>query len=325
MHAINLFLNPTIIAILSVFLAVLWMLRDQQDKTRIHLVFALILNLFYGALLNTLMGREGSIFPWKYDHVLFHMDVALGIQAASIAPFLLDFLRAPLWIIYQSMVPMMIVWFLVTRYRCNRGSIILAYVAELVSGPLMYTIVPACGPIYAFGKQWLHPPAVPADAIRLTGLPNAFPSLHVGTAFVFVLFAPGRFWKVVALLFLTGTCLATLSTGEHYVIDLIPGLAFGVFAASVGMQNYRRAAFFLSIVLAWSLAVRFAFSILIAYPIITRSLAAVTVASAAFALWKSWAAPPVPVVGSASRVSALEAGVSSTAVSNVPAQCASLE
>jgi hypothetical protein len=115
-----------------------------------------------------------------------------------------------------------------------------------------------------------------------------------------VLFAPGKFWKSVAVLFLAGTCLATLSTGEHYVIDLIPGLAFGVFAASVGMLNYRRAAFFLCIVLAWSLAVRFGFSILITHPIITRLLAAVTVTLAAFALWKIWAAPrasfdePVP-------------------------------
>jgi hypothetical protein len=312
MHIISILLNPAMIAILSVFLSVIWMLRDQKDKTRPQLVFALVINLFYGVLLNLFMGREGSLFPWKYDHVLSHMDASLGIRAASIAPALQGLLRVPLWIIYQSMVPMMIVWFLVTRRRCNRGSIIMAYVAELISGPLIYTIVPACGPIYAFGKQWLHPPSVPADAMRLTGLPNAFPSLHLGTAFVLVLFAPGRFWKSVALLFLAGTCLATLSTGEHYVIDLIPGLAFGTFAAAVGMQNYRRAAFFLTIVLAWSLAVRFGFPVLIAHSIITRLFASVTVALAAFAMWKTWtevvAAAVEPAPLAETREPALVAG-----------------
>jgi hypothetical protein len=35
MRAINLFLNPAMIAILSLFLSVIWMLRDQKDKTRL--------------------------------------------------------------------------------------------------------------------------------------------------------------------------------------------------------------------------------------------------------------------------------------------------
>jgi PAP2 superfamily len=288
MRVINIIFHPAIIAIMALFLSVIWMLRDQKDKTRVHLVFALVLNLFYGVLLNILMGHEGSLFPLKFDRVLLHIDQTIGIPAPLIASHLQGALRIPLWIIYQLMVPMMIVWFLITRYRRSSGSIILAYVAELVSGPLIYAIVPACGPIYAFGKEWLHPPAVPADAIPLAGIPNAFPSLHVGTAFLFVLFAPGKFWKAVALLFLAGTCFATLSTGEHYVIDLVPGLAFGAFAASVGIKKTRRAAGYLALVLAWSLVVRFAYSFLIAHPIVTRSFALATVALVALALVQQW-------------------------------------
>ena len=227
MRAIDILINPSTIAIIALLLSVIWMLRDEKDRARIELVFALVLNLFYGVLLNLFMGREGAIFPWKFDHVLLRLDASLGIQAACIARPLQGFLHIPLWLVYQAMVPMMIAWFLLTRYRRSPGSIILAYVAELVSGPLLYMIVPACGPIYAFGKQWLQPPAVAPEAVRLAGMPNAFPSLHIGTALVFLMFAPGKIWKAVALLFLAATCLATLSTGEHYVIDLIPGLAFG--------------------------------------------------------------------------------------------------
>ena len=198
------------------------------------------------------------------------------------------FWRVPLWIIYQMMVPMMITWFLVTRYRDLRASVVLAYVAELVAGPPLYAIFPACGPVYAFGQEWLHPPAVQTDAIRLTGMPNAFPSLHVGTAFLFLLYAPGKLWKAVALAFFASTCLATLSTGEHYVIDLIPGLAFGAFAAGVGSNDLKQTMLFLGTVLAWSLAMRFESFILIAHPFVTWSFVAVTVALAGWAVWKQW-------------------------------------
>ncbi len=291
MRLIQIIFDSPILGILALFLAVVWMLRDQKDKTRPLLVFALVLNLFYGFLLTIVMGREGALFPWKYDYVLFRMDQALGIPAASIARPLQSFGHVPLGIVYQLMLPMMIFWYFAARGRGFRGSVVMAYAAELAVGPLLYAIVPALGPIYAFGVRWLHPPAVQATAIRLTGLPNAFPSLHLGTALVFVFFAPTKLWKAVALVFLAATCLATLSTGEHFVIDLIPGLAFGVFAARAGMWDFRRALFYLGIALAWSLAVRFEFPFLILHPFVTRSFAVITVALAALAVWKQWSVP----------------------------------
>jgi hypothetical protein len=269
--------NPALVATLALFLSAIWMVRDPKDRTRPILVFALVLNLFYGVLFNIFMERADSLFPWKYDHALFRMDEALGLHAAWIAGPLQGTLRVPLWVVYQSMIPMMICWLLVTRYCNHRGSVVPAYAAELAAGPVLYMLLPACGPIYAFGTEWLHPPAVSAAAIRLNGVPNAFPSLHVGTAFVFVLFAPGRLWRGVALIFLAATCMATLSTGEHYVIDLIPGLAFGTFAASVGLSRYRRALAFLGIACCWSLAVRLESDFLIAYPLVTRFCAAITI------------------------------------------------
>lgn len=288
MRILNILLSPPILGILALFLSAIWMLRDTKDRTRPLLVFALVINLFYGFLLTTFMSKEGGLFPWKFDDVLLCVDRSLGIPAASIARELQGFMRVPLWIVYQLMVPMMIVWFLVTRYRNQRSSVVLAYVAELVTGPLLYALFPACGPLYAFGKQWLNPPAVQPVAIRLAGMPNAFPSLHVGTAFLLLLFAPGRFWKAVAIAFFALTCLATLSTGEHYVIDLVPGLAFGAFAAAVGAKNRTQSALFLSVCLAWSLMMRFASSTLISCPAATRVFAALTIALAIYAILTHW-------------------------------------
>ncbi len=292
MRVLDVLLHPAFMAITALFLSIIWMLRDEKDKTRVGLVFALLTNLFYGVLCTLFMRGEGSAFPWKYDHVLARLDVALGVEATVIAQALARIPHNSLWIVYDAMVPMMIVWYLVARYRRFPGSIILAYVAELVAGPLLYAIVPACGPVYAFGKQWLHPPLFAPVAVRLTGMPNAFPSLHFGTAFLFVMFAPGKIWKAVALLFFAATGLATLSTGEHYVIDLIPGLAFGMFASAVGMRNYRRAACFFALSLAWSLVVRFGYTMLLAHPILLRSFAIVTLVAVAVALVRQWTAEP---------------------------------
>ena len=291
MHLLALLLNPAILGLLALALSVIWMLRDESDKTRPMLVFALTLNLVFGFLLTVFMGKEGSLLPWKFDHILFQIDGSLGISTASIARRLQGFMRVPLALIYQMMVPMMICWFLVSRYRNLRGSVVMAYAAELVAGPILYAILPACGPKYAFGAQWLHPPNVQANAMRLAAMPNAFPSLHLGTAFVFVLFAPGRLWRGVSLAFLAGTAAATLSTGEHYVIDLIPGLVFGCFAASVGYQKVWSALLYLGVLLFWSGTVRFEYPLLIAHPALLRSLAALTIALAIVAVINAWRVP----------------------------------
>ena len=288
MHVLAFLLQPAIVALAALFLSVVWMLMDDKDRTRPLLVFALTINVFFGFFLNVLMGKEGGMLPFKFDCVLVAMDQSLGITAAAIAPALQGFWRIPLIVVYQLMVPMMIGWFLVTRRRLPRGSVVLAYVAELVAGPVMYTILPACGPVYLFHAQWLHPPQVAPTLVKLMGLPNAFPSLHVATATVFVLMAPGKLWRSVAVLFFAGTFFATIATGEHYVIDLVAGLAFGCFAASVGYRQYKKAALYFGVVLAWSLAVRFGYTLFIAEPVVLRLLAGLTVAMAGFAVTQEW-------------------------------------
>jgi hypothetical protein len=297
MRLVVLLLNPAIIGLVALFLSVLWMLRNERDKTRPVLVIALVLNLIYGWLLTVVLGGADSLLPWKYDYYLLRIDQSLGLSAASMALPFQGAWRIPLIVVYQLMVPMMIFWYLRTRKWNGQGSVVLAYVAEMVVGPIMYAILPACGPIYAFGATWLHHPILPAQAIRFSGMPNAFPSLHVATAMVFVLFARGRWWRAISIAFLAGTALATLTTGEHYAIDLIPGLAFGCFAASFGRRRMRTASLYLAIVLLWSLAIRFESALLIASPALVRLFAAITVALAMEAVRKEWRPPISMAIG----------------------------
>lgn len=291
---LNLLLNPSILALAALVLAIVWMLRDETDKSRPLLVMALVVNLFYGWILIFAMGRENSIVPWKYDHVLLHLDDVLGLSGISIATALQGAWRIPLIVVYQLMVPMMIAWFVVVRRPDRQRKLIAAYIVEMILGPALYAIVPACGPVYAFRAAWLHPPAVAPTTIRLSGMPNAFPSLHVGTAFILLLVARGRWPRIIAVLFLAATILATLGTGEHYAIDLVAGFAFGAFAVSVGSRAWKRAALLFALVITWSLTVRFGFHALLDHPAALRAFALLTVGAAALVLAMEWQSPAQP-------------------------------
>jgi hypothetical protein len=295
MKLLAILLNPGTLALLAVLVAMVWMLRDQKDKSRPIVVIALVINMLYPWLFTLVLGGAEGLLPWKYDHMLFRLDASLGVSAAAIALPLQGLLKIPLRVVYHIIVPVMILWLVVIRSRKGRGYFVMAYVAEMIAGPLIYAIFPACGPIYAFGAQWLHPPAVQPNVIWLIGIMNAFPSLHIATALILVLFAPGRWWRGVSLAFLAATALATISTGEHYVIDLIPGLAFGCFAASVGYRRYRSALVYLGVVLTWSCTVRFGYLFLIAHPGLLRTSAALTVAIAVHAVFKEWRHPALSV------------------------------
>ncbi len=291
MKLLALLLNPGSFALLILLASVVWMLKDEKDKSRPIVVFAIALDLILAWLFPTVLGGENSFFPWKYDHILARLDESLGVSAAAIALPLQGALKVPLQAVYQMIILMLICWFLVNRSQSRRVSLVIAYVIEMIAAPILYATVPACGPIYAFGPLWLHPPAVIPTEIRLTGMPNAFPSLHIAAAFALVLLAPGKLWRGVSLAFLAGTVLATLSTGEHYVIDLIPGLALGCFAVTAGCGKVRSALAYLGAVLAWSLSVRFGCLFLIAHPSLLRTCAILTVALAAFAVFKEWSSP----------------------------------
>lgn len=294
MKLLGLLLNPGTTALLAVLASMIWMLKNQKDKSRPIVVVALVINMLYPWLFSLVLGGEDGLLPWKYDHMLFRLDASLGVSAAAIAPLLQGFMKIPLRVVYHMIIPVMIGWLLVLHGPKNRGYFVMAYIAEMIVGPIVYAIVPACGPIYAFGAQWLHPPAVEANLIRLIGIMNAFPSLHIATALALVLFAPNKLWRGVSLAFLAATALATLSTGEHYVIDLIPGLAFGCFAASAGRRKFCSAAAYLGIVLCWSVTVRFGYLYLIAHPGLLRSFAALTVAIAIVAVFKEWRLNAIP-------------------------------
>ena len=253
-----------------------------------------MLNLFYGLILKLFLGREDGLEPFKFDPVLYLMDKSLGVQSSWVASAFHGAAKVTLIVVYQLLIPMMVCWFFVARSKRARSALVMAYVAELITGPVFYAILPACGPLYAFGKDWLHATVTRPDLIWLSGMPNAFPSLHMGTAMIFALFAPNRMWRAGAIIFLMATALATLVTGEHYVIDLVPGLIFGCYAVYMGSRRWRRALLYLGVGMTWSLSIRFGFHVLIGARWLPIAMTVFSLALAFYSVWKEWAVSPQP-------------------------------
>jgi hypothetical protein len=291
-HKIMLFIwDPAMIDFIALTAAIVWMLKDEKDRIRPVVVFALVFNLFFNILLTKIMGKEGEIFPQKYDYVLVNLDAALGISRAAIVRPWQGVVLAPVLMIYKMMMPVMFFWFAVVGDRFRRGALALAYVAELICGPLMYTIVPACGPLYAFHDNWVQPPPVSPSIISYIGIPNAFPSLHIGSALILVFLAPNKLWRSVALTFFAATAYVTLATGEHYVIDLIAGLAFGCFATAVGFRRVRKALVLFGCSLCWSFSVRFGYTFLLAHARLVQLLSLATILLTITLVAQEWRAP----------------------------------
>ena len=279
-------LTPAFGKLISLIVVGGWVLKDEKDKSRQILFLALVAGLFYQGIFNAFMAKANSLMHWKYDYYLFGVDGALGISSGRVA---LAYRGAwpVLRVAYNLVLPVMILWLAVNR-KAN-AVLVRGYAAELMVGPILFGLLPAAGPVYAFEKLWMHPPSVQAKLIQLEVAPiNAFPSLHLATALLLVLTAGSRRLRFFSLVFFAATAMATLSEGEHYVIDLVAGLAFGCFAASAGKLRLGRALHYLTLALAWSLGIRFGFNWLVVHPSFVRLFAAFTMTIAVHAVWAEW-------------------------------------
>jgi hypothetical protein len=157
-----------------------------------------------------------------------------------------------------------------------------------VSGWLLYNVVPGTGPIYAFGKNFPWN-GIPYNALSTfvlqkmsvpTNIPrNAMPSLHVG--WVVLLFWNGRSFpralRAALLLYVCLTVVATLGSGQHYLVDLVVSLPFALAVqatASYSLPRSRRITALvagLALTGAWLFLVRFGVALALKSPVIPWS------------------------------------------------------
>jgi len=239
---------PSVVCILgfatlgAMAMRVIWLEGDER-RTAVFTLFPCIIFLAAGWTGPAMLAWTGKRQPLVLDLNLYSFDASLNIQF----PFLVGQL-------FHRYVPLLIVAVVVyaglpiliglTYAGClmsDRKRALACFIALVIVGPvgvIFYNLFPGVGPAYLFGGNFpWHPPTIEqarhiqVQPIAIAGLRNAMPSLHAAWVYIAFWFSRNlsRWEKGLAGFFLVSTLLATLGTGEHYIIDLVVALPFTLF------------------------------------------------------------------------------------------------
>ncbi len=247
-----------------------------------------------------------QVTPITYDRLLYAFDVKFGGPPSW---FIGRLLRVHPWLfqacgyVYNSL-PLGLATCLAIQWRDRQRNLPIVVdlrwlsVALGVTGFLLYQVCPAAGPVYLFGDQFpLQVPSLAGVAIQPAWLPpvarNGMPSLHVGWTLLLFWNLRRRSWwmGVLSACYLLLTALATLGSGEHYLVDLMvaPALALAIQGACTRTASSMRwiaVAIGGAITLSWLIAFRSGAALAIPVGAATWSIAIATVAVPAIVAWR---------------------------------------
>jgi len=226
-----------------------------------------------------------------FDGVLASVDRSFGVDPSAAAGVLVRRSAALWWtckLVYDSL-PMALCAVAAARWRRfgpnDRDHVLIAIVVACIAGQFVSQLVPASGPRFLWGAAFPMSagslsPAGDLSNISPAEFRNAFPSLHMTGALLVAWSARpfGRAVRLLACLYVAVTVVATLGSGEHYLVDLIVAAPFAL-AIRLGVRReaVKRVGLLLALVLAWTLLILSDAAILIRVPAIPVSLSIVSI------------------------------------------------
>jgi hypothetical protein len=245
-----------------------------------------------------LLDLTTRLHPRTLDLFLYSFEASLRIQFSFVAGRLLlhlPWLRLTALLFYLALPIPLTVTYTAQLKRSVRAAVPMI-VTFLITGPLgvvFYNLFPGTGPVHLFGRGFPFDPLTTAQAARLivepvpvAGYRNAIPSLHMAWVLLAWWNSRGLSWRIrlFALVFVCFTVLATLGTGEHYLIDLVAAFPFAIMVQalatySVPLTQRRRwlpLAGGLASVLAWFALLRFTPRFFWASPLLPWSMMALS-------------------------------------------------
>jgi hypothetical protein len=296
-------------ALLLLGLRALWSEREGRENAIALLTPALVLVFFVLACANVLRLSSG-LSPQTDDAWLYAFDGSLGFQPSfwmgKIMYTSLALTRATLLTYLSLPFAMAVVcaWKIPLVARRVSWHMLTVLLLAGVAGWVLYNVVPATGPLYAFSRDfpWHGIPYKDLSTFVLQkmalplGIPrNGMPSLHMGWVVLLWWNSRGlpRALRAALILYLLLTVIATLGSGQHYLVDLVVSLPFALTVQSVASytlpnRSGRIAAIVsgLGFTMAWLLFVRFGVSLALKSPAIPWALILATT-SITFGL-ESW-------------------------------------
>jgi hypothetical protein len=210
---------------------VVWSTGNQKKENWKHLgqlASLPALCLFSGLAVSS----AAWFLPKTYDLFLYAFDSTLGSPSSFVIGrlFRTHLIIGNISGYVYSCLPVYIAVFLGYQIRSGKMVADVRYLLGIIGlmGFFLYLICPAAGPLHCFQTFPDSPPSLKdlsVQQIAVAAVPrNAIPSLHFGWALLMCLYAWMRRNWLLGLgstVFVAFTALATLGSGEHYLIDLI--------------------------------------------------------------------------------------------------------
>jgi spermidine synthase len=198
--------------------------------------------IFAAPAIGTLLQITTALHPASYDPAAFRTDALLGFQPSVLYGLLAQrfpFAQSLLNGIY-SLLPLALAALFARQvslgYRGPVHMLVFQLVAAIAAIFFVYHLAPVAGPAYLFhaafpGSAFL-PAAMPDLAVTAAVPRNGMPSMHFGWALAlwlnaYLIGAPRL--RVFYAAFAALTLVATLATGQHYLVDLAASPPFILF------------------------------------------------------------------------------------------------
>jgi hypothetical protein len=225
--------DPSVVVGFVLIVAVVWrwfaVPADARRSEYILLIaiFALIVAPAAQAVAELLSGAR----PLKLDLYAYVADGYLGQPAFALGRLVAPYTWAKVLLnVAYGLLPIGVILTLaahILRRTAGVGSMVWAFVINLVVAPVFYLLVPVCGPKFAF-------PIFPVDAghviphmVRIDAAPNGIPSVHTSTALLIVWFSrKSRAGLAASIVYLLLMVAATLGSGQHYAVDLLAAIPY---------------------------------------------------------------------------------------------------
>lgn len=285
-------------------LRLLWSDRKDRENARVLLVPALVL---ISLMLATAWALRwtGVLNPKTDDGWLYAFDGSLGFQPSFVIGQVMYrslFLTRLTLLTYLSLpfaMAAVCAWRIpIGTTKASWHTLAVLLLAGGVGG-VLYNVVPATGPLYAFAHDfpWHYVPYKDLGSFALEKMPipagiprNGMPSLHV--AWVILLCWNSRklpaWFRVAMVSYALTTVVATLGSGQHYLMDLVVSVPFALAVQAGASRMFYRRRLAASLVIgtgltfAWLILIRFGVHWMFASPLLPWTL---VVSSTTLSFW----------------------------------------
>ena len=215
-----------------------------QKRWEYFLLTALAVFLF-SVLTFSVLTWIGEHYTYRLDRFAYLFDRFFGQPAFLIGQWMrrwywLDITARIAYSTMFSAIMILVAAYFLLRPMSEAIEIVRTLSFALLGIPVSI-LIPISGPAYAIPGFPFSAPNLSSQPIHLIAPPNGFPSLHFTVALLLLHYAfRWNIGRALAFPYLVLVFIATLGTGEHYLLDLLAAVPFSKLVLWLAAQPVRK-------------------------------------------------------------------------------------